>query len=138
MTKRAEDFTINAEHKDATEEPGYFTASLFGCFDDPKICIWSFCCPAIRWADTMNLGLYMCFWTAIAIFFGCDMLCYLCGSILPLAILGVIKRQQLRAKFNMQSGDCESICFDTLSWVFCACCAVAQEARHVEEAWANG
>jgi len=43
-------------------------------------------------------------------------------------VVGMIYRTRIRAKYMIQGGPCE----DCLCHFCCACCAIAQEARHVD------
>jgi len=49
-------------------------------------------------------------------------------SFVALVVLSVNYRMKIREKHRIQG----SVCEDTLCHVFCSCCAVAQEARHVD------
>merc|ERR1719428_2610454 len=54
-----------------------------------------------------------------------------------LVLLGVLtwKRQQIRELFHMESGG-STWAIDCCTYMFCACCAIVQEARQLEEAYA--
>lgn len=106
------------------------------CFEEPGICLWACCCPAIRWADTVDLSGLVRFWVALAVFLGLSVANAFLGEVLLWAALAVVCagfRQEMRRKFGMsQSGS--TYVEDCLLYCCCSCCAIAQEARHVEEA----
>lgn len=115
---------------------------LFSCFEDINLCLCGCCCPAIRWADTMDRPGLLTFWLAFAIFLGfsvgTDVLVYFSqlGGFLGLCFLCflVYHRQLLRQKFHMEQGGCGTYLGDFLSYCCCAPCTIVQEARQVEEA----
>lgn len=114
-----------------------FVFSLFDCFNDMEVCLLSCCCPAIRWAHTMQIMGFFSFWAGFAIFAGLSFISSLMvlGIGLGLcAIVGAYYRQQMRKKFRMDNGTCTSVVFDLLAYCCCTPCAIAQEAQHVTEA----
>jgi Cys-rich protein (TIGR01571 family) len=119
-----------------------FHHSAFGCFGDMDACIHSCCCPMIRAADTHKAAGTSEFWSVILywiVYFiiACDPLIdkligtsgqFYAGIIF--AILMTRKRLLLKAKFGI-APVCG--CTDFLLWWCCMPCAIAQEARHVDE-----
>jgi len=126
---------------------------LFDCSDmfssDLSICGMACCCPAIRWADTMSnpkvafhekedWGAYneqtgLTFWKALAIvivlvFLGPFTLHI---STLVLFCVFIYYRQKLRVIFHHSPGGASYV-WDCLAYCCCACCAMVQEAREVE------
>jgi len=117
-----------------------FSNPLFGCFGDPKICILGTCCPAMRWANTLDnpdeVGRKILpYWKAFFLFFTLGLLhIYTWGiSSLMIVAMGVYYRQQLRKRFELESGSGSSIAQDILAWFCCLCCAIVQEARETKE-----
>eukprot|EP00927_Polykrikos_kofoidii_P029684 TRINITY_DN25630_c0_g3_i2.p1 TRINITY_DN25630_c0_g3~~TRINITY_DN25630_c0_g3_i2.p1 ORF type:complete len:344 (-),score=60.92 TRINITY_DN25630_c0_g3_i2:146-1177(-) len=51
-----------------------FTNGRFECFDDVGVLFWSFVCPAVRWADNLDIGGFLSFWKAFALFVGLGLL----------------------------------------------------------------
>jgi len=108
------------------------------CFDDPLVCLCAFCCPAIRWAETISFvpGLLK-FWPAFFVL----MILLACRLVVVASLFGFVAlvvmctyyRQELRQRFGMRSGGVTCVA-DCLSYCCCMCCAISQEARHVEEA----
>lgn len=117
-----------------------FTARHFGCFKTPMITICACFCPALRWADTINLAGIMRFRSAFAAFAFCALLngltynSSLIYGIFTWALI-VHCRQKLRARLNLANWTCFSCCCDIFYVFFCTCCAIAQEARVVRYAY---
>lgn len=132
------------EHKAELLE-GRWRFGLFDCLGDLNICCLTCCCPAIRWADTIRMAGFLSFWTGFMVFLGLQLLgpvwsavspqtASICGVIL--LIILVFYRQRQRRLFGMQSGTLGSYAEDCFTYCCCGCCAIIQEARHLEEAWA--
>jgi len=120
-----------------TLEDGAFKYGIFSCFDDLNTCLLSWCCPMIRWADTLRMMGFMQFWAALGLYLGLrvlDIIAMGCASLVLLAIC-IYYRQKLRERFGMPHGNCGSIFEDCLTYMCCALCAITQEARQAEEAW---
>jgi len=107
---------------------------------DTKLCFISCCCPIIRWSDTMRMSGLMTFWSAIFIMGFLYAISALTGglTLLLMLCLTTYRRQQLRRFFGMKSGDHTTLCEDCCFYCWCSCCAIAQEARQLEEAYAVG
>jgi len=110
-----------------------FLESHFGCFKSPRICICSFCCPALRWADTEHMVGLSRTTAALAAFLGAALVnCLFLESIwfgVATALLIILFRQKLRKKLSLPNWTLGSCCIDFLFVCFCPCCAIAQEAR---------
>lgn len=119
---------------------GAWRFGLFDCIHDSKICMISCCCPIIRWSDTMRMAGLMTFWSAILIMGFLYAINPLTGGLTLLVMLCIAtyRRQQMRKLFGMISGDHTSVCEDCCVYFWCSCCAIAQEARQLEEAYAVG
>jgi Cys-rich protein (TIGR01571 family) len=126
------------------------------CTQDSTICIYSFLCPALRWADTTELagfpqtwgccwGFYQepgfwKFWAAFFAFQGIVLLDLIGnGSAFGLfsALLLLYFRSQLRDKLGVDRTCC-SYFSDFCFVLWCSCCAIAQEARIVQKGIENG
>lgn len=112
------------------------------CFEDPLVCLCACCCPAIRWAETLSFVPDLIrFWPAFFVFMVLlalarfEVTAFIC--VLFLALMCTSYRQELRLRFGMEAGGL-SYATDCLLYFFCMCCAIAQEARHVEEALKSG
>ncbi len=98
--------------------PKPFSSGLFGCFDDPRLCVVTFFVPCYTMGrnaedlgeDCMLIGLLACV--------GINM--------------SPIVRNRLRAKYDLEG----SMLTDTLLHMFLPCCALTQEARHIQSAGA--
>jgi len=100
------------------------------------ICIMAWCCAPLRLADTYAkepFPLIASFWFALILvttLFGLEQLT-LGLSYLVFVLLAIYYRQQLRKQFGLPRG-AGSWCTDLVTWCFCPCCAIAQEARQVD------
>jgi Cys-rich protein (TIGR01571 family) len=128
---------------------GAFSDGLFDCFDAMSICFMSLCCLPIRWAQTVERLRFMSFTKAL-VFYGFPWLVMIGMQtaynltlhwwfIIPLVVcnliqiaLGTIYRTKIRERYQIPGSECE----DCVLHTFCTCCAVAQEARHVDRDYA--
>lgn len=107
------------------------------CCSAPGICLWAWCCPAIRWADTLGMTGLLGFWLAFAIYLGVDYVGGIAGELLFWILLAVICagfRQEMRIKFNMKKQGGATYVQDCLLYCCCTVCVMTQEARQVEDA----
>lgn len=123
---------VQARHGDS------FTFGLFeagSLQQDLPICFLAFCCPAIRWADTMTKARLLPFWMALGLMIVMSLLGPITyGAIFLLIVLvGVYFRQRLRKLYNHGPFKASVMALDCLTWCFCLPCAVVQEAREVEK-----
>lgn len=118
---------------------GTWRWGLFECFGDIKICMISCICPCIRWSDTMRMAGLMGFWIAIILMSFLYALSPFVGGISSLIMLAIVtyRRQEIRKLFRMNS-DGTTWCEDCCTYMWCSCCAIVQEARQLEEAYAVG
>lgn len=115
-----------------------FKTGLFECGAHPDICFWSCLCPGIRWADTMSeLNIHR-FWPGFWLF-----TLLLCISWIPVCtvachciICGYMcyHRQEFRKMFEFDEQGGAACAKDCVTFLFCCCCAVAQEARQSRDA----
>eukprot|EP00928_Gymnodinium_smaydae_P073509 TRINITY_DN566_c0_g1_i2.p1 TRINITY_DN566_c0_g1~~TRINITY_DN566_c0_g1_i2.p1 ORF type:complete len:460 (+),score=126.05 TRINITY_DN566_c0_g1_i2:129-1508(+) len=111
---------------------------IFDCGEDPGLCCFSCFFGPVRWAETMRMGNYMGFWTALLVLLLC-----MFGSagtvaltLPPCAILLMLYyRQRIRKSFNMPAGTCITCCDDLFAVWCCTVCTIVQEARQLEQAW---
>jgi len=126
--------------------------SLFSCDQDSTTCVFSFCCPALVWAQTRYLFRQSICCQSTPLGIGSDLivftLCALVNGVLfcGFAYFGVFTallmcycRRELRSRkqFNSRSvkkeqtmaGKIQSVVGDFLAVCFCPCCAIAQENR---------
>lgn len=114
----------------------HWSSGPFDCFSDMPICCWSCCCPAVRWAGTMEMVGLMGFWAAFALIVCLEIL----GMIPVLAIVSLALpfvltyfRNKLRVAFAMPgANEFGTMCGDCVFVTCCTCCAISQEARHVQ------
>jgi len=114
-----------------------FPFSLCGCFEDMDICCHAFWCNMTRAADTHHAAGTEKFLN-IVLFWIC---CIVVGSVvgdptgmLPGVIMAVgmtYKRRALKERLGIKAG---SSCKDFLLWWCCGSCAIAQEARAIDQA----
>jgi len=127
------------------EQQASFRDWKFGfcsCFGNLEVCCCAWCCPCIRWGENLSLvnGLII-FWVGFGIYFSFMVLGsvtsgYLCWMLLTLICTAY--RQELRMRFQMDKVGGMTYITDCLLYGFCACCAMSQEARHIEEALKYG
>jgi len=115
-----------------------WTSGPFDVFSEPSVCCWSVCCPCIRWADNMDMLGILGFWVALMLFCGLVLLNTVPAGGLLLwliaSLLWMSFRQQLRLKFDMEQNTLKTFVGDCALYCCCWPCAIAQEARHIEEA----
>lgn len=144
-------YTSNKQYADveeslATPEQqesfGDWKFGFCSCLGDLEVCCCACMCPCIRWGETLSLvdGLII-FWVGFGIYFAFTVLgwatsVYICWMLL--ALICTAYRQELRSKFQMKNQGGMTYITDCLLYAFCACCAMSQEARHVEEAFKYG
>lgn len=111
---------------------------LCDCFQTPPLCLLSCCCPAIRWADTMRMAGIMSFYTGVMVMTVLGALSPFAGGLSTLIMLAIAvhHRQNIRRLFGMPAGNAATYCTDCCVYMCCSCCAIVQEARQVEEAYA--
>lgn len=113
---------------------GLCLGSCRGLNQDWQICLCAFCCPLIRWADTMSMAPLLPFWAALVLMLVLTLLVpFTYGSTnILFALVGVYFRQRLRKIYNHGPFTPKHLAMDCCIWTCCACCAIAQEAREVE------
>mmetsp|Transcript_49952 Transcript_49952/g.109125 ORF Transcript_49952/g.109125 Transcript_49952/m.109125 type:complete len:262 (+) Transcript_49952:136-921(+) len=114
-----------------------FAYGLCSCVEDPWLCFTSFLCTGCRWSDTMRMTGILAYVTGIYLWIGFTVLSFFGFLLAVLALAGVATyyRQEMRKKLGMDNGELTYIT-DCLSYAFCTCCAVAQDARQVEASYA--
>jgi len=116
---------------------GDFKYSLCSWYEAPCLsCFVWCCCAGIRWADSMRMLGKISFAVAVALWLGLEIGGSITGGLLTwvgITVVGMTMRQDIRKAFNMKS-DNETFCHDCLSWCFCSCCTIIQEARQIEAA----
>lgn len=125
------------------EDPQFtFQHSHFGCFKNPGICCCACFCPGLRWSDTMRLSGFLPICTGLTAFFVCALLnglVYTNSFIGPVTCLLLLYyRQKLRGKLALHSCTAYTCCVDFLYVLLCPWCAIAQEARVVQNAYKVG
>lgn len=128
----------------AVDKPGHgeekdlanWSTGPFDCTHDLTGFVFACCCSGIRVAESVSMVGVLGFWVTLAILEAV----LLASSFLPflglgLVIAGILWRQTFRKRFNMPGqGECFTYLTDGLLYTCCVPCAVAQEARHLEEA----
>eukprot|EP00441_Pelagodinium_beii_P020651 CAMPEP_0197655218 /NCGR_PEP_ID=MMETSP1338-20131121/39323_1 /TAXON_ID=43686 ORGANISM="Pelagodinium beii, Strain RCC1491" /NCGR_SAMPLE_ID=MMETSP1338 /ASSEMBLY_ACC=CAM_ASM_000754 /LENGTH=250 /DNA_ID=CAMNT_0043230823 /DNA_START=88 /DNA_END=840 /DNA_ORIENTATION=- len=111
-----------------------WSSSPMDCCEDVEVCCWSTLCPAVRWADSMDMVGQISFWLGVLSFVALSLLSGLLGGgWLLLAFALAMFRQHFRRVFDIDGqGEFSTFCFDCCLYIWCAPCAIAQEARHVE------
>mmetsp|Transcript_26890 Transcript_26890/g.52675 ORF Transcript_26890/g.52675 Transcript_26890/m.52675 type:complete len:308 (+) Transcript_26890:69-992(+) len=105
---------------------------------DPSIACWSLWFPCIRWADTLDTLGIMNFWTAFWIGFLALLLTEATyGFSWLLVVLGLAHwRMRVRKKLRVVSSGWFAWAADLAGFCCCLPCTLAQEARHVQSAFA--
>ena len=136
----------------AVELDGRWKFALFDVFTDlPVFCqsLWCCCC---RWSTNQDL-LHLASYWACAFFLMITLLAPRIVAFAFPATLHVVfdvltflaavcflalRRQEIKRQFGIESGGCWSVVTDFLVYFCCGCCAVAQEARQIDEAYRTG
>jgi len=123
--------------------PGGQCCGWHRMFSDPdkksdcRILLCSFCCPIIRWADTIDnhklmkgkywhaFFLMLIFGTIAPFTFGISILASLC--------VGIYFRQKIRQVYDRHPYKPLSLLEDVFCWCCCTPCAIAQEAHEIEK-----
>jgi len=101
-----------------------------------SVCFCAWCCAPLRLADTYSKKpspIVKSFWAAlvlIAVLGGLQQLTMGFTGLIMLCMV-VFCRQQIRRKYGIERGG-TTWCTDFISWIFCPCCTMAQEARQVD------
>mmetsp|Transcript_1088 Transcript_1088/g.2440 ORF Transcript_1088/g.2440 Transcript_1088/m.2440 type:complete len:286 (+) Transcript_1088:81-938(+) len=116
---------------------GVFAYGLFSCFEDPILTLSTCFCLGCRWAYNMRMAGFLTY-TAAIIF----VVLYVVSYPWVLIVLDIVAifvavyfRQQMRQKFELEHGECTWLT-DFFTYCCCMCCAVVQEARQLEGAYA--
>jgi len=127
------------DEQSAADPEETFNSGHFSCLSDYRTCIMAFLCPAMRWADTVQMAGVLSFWFAFWILSACflpSVAFFFIWGLFPLVPL-VMARQHLRDKLHLPSGN-ETWVSDCCFAFWCCCCLISQEARVVNEAYAVG
>merc|ERR1719440_2007023 len=134
-------FPAEPENFTYTEDPLYtFQKQHFLCNATGYICLCSFFCPAVQWADNMHLAGFLNGWVALLLFLLCALLnpVFLCGVLavgVCTSTLVFVHRQKLRKHLGLESWSIFS-CFTDCPYVCCClCCAIAQEGQVLQYAY---
>ena len=139
---------------------GQWSDGIFDCFDSASICVISLFLPFLRWSTTVSRLRYLSFpsalmlstppfllYTVLYVYlnvrypstYGTDavesygaiyfvLLTVMIVAHLTFVALGAYYRGKVRREYNVNGNVMEDCC-----WHFCCgCCAIAQEARHVD------
>jgi len=129
------------------EEFKQFKHGLFAFVEVPETCLLSMFCPGMRWARSLSLVVapdgnrLIGFWAAFFIFIGIDFVADISGEVfvyMAAACILCVYRQQMRRAFEMTGQGGVTYVEDCLSYFFCMCCTVTQDARQVEDAFKAG
>lgn len=119
-----------------------FTENHFGCLQTPKICFCACICPALRWADNVNMAGFVTVPVALGLFFVCALANGLTGTFcysgFVTCFMILYYRHKLRAKIGLPSWTLATCCTDFFFVFCCSWCAIAQEARVVRYAYQQG
>eukprot|EP00930_Biecheleria_cincta_P086373 TRINITY_DN7567_c0_g1_i2.p1 TRINITY_DN7567_c0_g1~~TRINITY_DN7567_c0_g1_i2.p1 ORF type:complete len:471 (-),score=65.47 TRINITY_DN7567_c0_g1_i2:292-1704(-) len=100
---------------------GNWTTPLMDeCMHDQKPILQCLFCPCCRVADTWSQAGLLPYQFGVIL----QQMCCLC-----MPCVGAFFRQKLRRRFVIRR---ESSTTDFITWTFCPCCAVVQEAKHVD------
>jgi len=139
---------------------GQWSDGLFDCASSPMICFLSWLVPCYRWPVTVARVGLMSLGMAALLYGGCMLATYVCSIVyssvyseyalsetdrsLPTGALilqfvsgiagiitvalGAYHRQKIRARYQIVGSNFGDVC----TYLWCSCCAIAQEARHVD------
>lgn len=122
-----------------------FRHGLFSCCEDMDQCMHGWCCPYTRAADTMHAAGVWTFWEAfnslILLFVTYEILALMSAGFLGNSAPGMLVGGMLfgyvfgkkRGELRVKSGAKADFLSDFATWWCCACCAIVQEARHIDE-----
>mmetsp|Transcript_133947 Transcript_133947/g.317620 ORF Transcript_133947/g.317620 Transcript_133947/m.317620 type:complete len:253 (+) Transcript_133947:79-837(+) len=120
------------------EKLSAWSSGPFDCFEDMGVCCWTCFCPAARWAGNMDMAGLLSFWLAFGIFLSMLLLTQIpFAGLFSFVLMGILTyyRNKLRVAFGMAgANECPTVCGDCIFVTCCTCCAISQEARHVEMA----
>lgn len=113
-----------------------WSSGLFDCFGGGELDFFFVClCPNVRWAENFTMvGISSSFWMV----FGVLQLLFFCSGMAPFlwisaVAIGVHCRQTIRRQFKMEGHfECAACLGDCVIYCCCPCCAIAQEARHLD------
>lgn len=132
MTRRWPEPVQGMQGKDLRQ----WSSGPFDCCEDCQGFVLAFCCTGIRLAESFSMLGLAGFWTVVVMF----TLVAAASQFLPfvglaLVIAGIIWRQTFRKRFDMPGqGECGNFVGDCLLYICCMPCAIAQEARHLDDA----
>lgn len=109
-----------------------WAVGLLQVYEEPKLCLFTCCCGAVRWAETISMSGLMSFFSALMLFVVLTFI----GSFSYswIIFVGVLTyfRQRLRIEYDLPFGDPLTIAEDCCTYCWCSPCALTQEAIHVE------
>jgi len=103
----------------------FWTERLFDCCKDPQICLISWFCPCVQYGinasmiDGSHPALNCCIYTVCCYLLYAGVCCAAC------------KRQQLRMRYGILTGECADGASDWIVHCCCHPCGLAQEAREL-------
>lgn len=122
-----------------------FKHGLCGCFEDMDQCMHGCCCPYTRAADSLHAVGAWNFWEAfcalVALYVTYELLALISvmfvgntifGQLLGGVLFGLVFGRK-RGELRRRSGGEADFVSDCVTWWCCACCAIVQEARQVDE-----
>ena len=139
---------------------GVWSDGIFDCFDSASICVVALFLPFLRWSTTVSRLRYLSFGGALAVSaplfllytalyvylnvaypgtYGTDavesygaiyfvLLSLMVAAHLSFVAVGAYYRGKMRAEYGVRGNGAEDCCWH----LCCGCCAIAQEARHVD------
>lgn len=128
-------------------EKGQWRFGFFSCLSAPELSLFTCCCFAVRWSDTIRMANILTFVHAFLLVIAATMLLSFVGALNKtlyyvmyfLIVCGAVHfRQRIRRMFNLPYGNCSTITEDFFAYACCGCLAAVQEARQLEEAYQAG
>jgi len=143
---------------------GIWSDGVFDCFDSGVICLLSLFLPCVRWGMTISRAKYLTLPVAIVLYalpylvyqglytylsiaypdtYGTDpvsnydatyivVLSFMIICHVATIVIGAYYRNKLRTDYHIAGNAAEDCCWH----MCCSCCAIAQEARHVDRDYA--
>jgi Cys-rich protein (TIGR01571 family) len=102
--------------------PSEWTDDLFGCCNDPGICVYTWCCPYCAFGSVMQAGLDKSMCTECCIIWAID----------AVTGLGCIYHMIERGAFRQRYGLPEKPCCDCCIACICGPCSTCQMGRHTK------
>lgn len=110
-------------------DEGRFDTGLWDCFGDCHSCLIASLCPLVLWAQTEHKAGIRRFWPSLLLLCAVFVFSLVFNGFVMFGLLFYF-RMRLRVMGNLERRPCADCC--VAFW--CQCCALVQQARHVNRA----